>query len=109
MRANLNRIQRAVVLGLAVVFARDDRAADTRICFILHHKFLLSLGFPPSLPGEGENMRAFYRWAPCLLLGKFSYFPIKFLDWLTVLALPDASLQVSCGHRRVHTIATKTI
>ena len=44
MGTNLDAIQRAIVLGIAVVGACLDSAGDALICFAVHSLFLLCFG-----------------------------------------------------------------
>ena len=53
--ADLDRAQRAVILGVAVMLAGSDRAGDTFIGFAVHKKVLLFLWDRLSMPPQREE------------------------------------------------------
>lgn len=50
MGAHQNPVQRAVVLGVAVVGAGLDGTFDALVCVVFHFIFLLLIGYNASMP-----------------------------------------------------------
>ena len=57
MGSDLNVIQAAVILALAVVGTLLNRAGDTGILVTVHHADLLYHGFLYSMPGIPKDMQ----------------------------------------------------
>ena len=72
MGAHQDLIQRAVVLGVAVVSAGGDGAFDALVGIAVHLDYLLLFGFAVSMAGETEIMRCFKKDASWI-----DFFPVS--------------------------------